>query len=68
MNDKTITEEMLKEYAKAGKLYGKCAKCGQWTSTHDENTRVKSFLYGCRIDGVWFCDLCLPCQYSIFND
>lgn len=68
MNNKSIPKEIAEKYDLVGKLYGKCTKCGAWTSTHDIDKHVEGFLFGCQIDGIWFCNLCLPCQHTEYFD
>lgn len=45
------------------KICEKCHGCGAWTSDQDNPEHVSSFSDGCRIDGVWLCDLCLPSDH-----
>ena len=40
--------------------YGKCIKCGTWTSDSQRKGYVNEFSDGIQIEGNWFCDLCLP--------
>lgn len=43
-----------------GQNYGRCTKCGAWTSDWTKKMRISSFSNGAQVNGEWFCDLCLP--------
>ena len=47
-----------------GDNYGKCGKCGAWTSDWTHKDAIKSFSNGAKVDGTWLCDLCLPEYHS----
>ena len=53
----SMTEELI------GRNYGRCNKCGTWTSDWRKSDGVKSFSNGAQIGGEWFCDECLPLNH-----
>ena len=46
-----------------GQNFGRCIKCGAWTSDWTKSVGVKSLSNGAQIDGEWFCDECLPLNH-----
>lgn len=40
--------------------YGKCVKCGTWTSDCRNDNYVVEFSNGAILDDSWYCDICLP--------
>lgn len=40
-------------------IYGKCSKCGIWTSEQNTKYSVSEFTPGRQINGCWYCDLCV---------
>ena len=40
--------------------YGKCVKCGAWTSDSTSDMFVSELSPGRKINGEWYCDICLP--------
>ena len=39
---------------------GRCSQCGEWTSDSRYEGYVEEVSNGSRVDGKWFCDICLP--------
>lgn len=42
---------------------GKCCRCGCWVSDWEMENYIDGFSNGCRIDGEWWCDICLPTDH-----
>jgi len=40
--------------------FGKCEKCGSWTSDYSKDNYISCFSNGAKLNGTWLCDLCLP--------
>lgn len=43
-----------------GENYGRCQKCGCWTSDITKDGFITGLSNGAQINGEWLCDLCLP--------
>lgn len=44
----------------AGENYGQCVSCGAWVSDRSAPDSVRAFSDGAKIEGKWYCNLCLP--------
>lgn len=47
-----------------GNNYGRCENCGEWVTDNTKENRISAFSVGAKVDGKWFCDLCLPEDHS----
>lgn len=43
--------------------FGRCSKCGCWTSDATKEDFISGLSNGAQINGIWFCDLCLPVDH-----
>lgn len=43
-----------------GDNYGRCVACGGWVSDATKPGKIRAFSNGARVNGDWYCDLCLP--------
>lgn len=43
-----------------GENWGRCEKCGAWTTDNSKPDNIDSFSPGANVNGRWLCDLCLP--------
>ena len=39
---------------------GQCCICGAWTSDHAKENSICEFSDGEKLEGKWYCDICLP--------
>ncbi len=46
-----------------GTNFGCCVKCGAWCSDPEDENYVSEFNVGCKINGKWYCDVCLPSEH-----
>ena len=60
-NDGEIVSSIPKELT--GNNYGKCKGCGCWTSDHTQENFISFFSNGAKINGAWFCDICMPIDH-----
>lgn len=54
--------EIVSTYSEdvSGDNFGKCQNCGCWTSDKTKDDYIWAFSNGAKIDGKWYCDICLP--------
>ena len=46
-----------------GDNYGRCIKCGAWTTDYSKSNPIKELSNGAKEGDNWYCDLCLPSNH-----
>ena len=58
--DISVLSYQLVEVNNQTENHGICLNCGVFTSDHTKPDPILEASNGAKVDGKWFCDLCLP--------